>query len=248
MLSRTLALGLMSVSAAAPIAARGAEPASVPAPTFRVGDSWIYDATIERGTMGFTEGAYEVRIEDVRDDGMIMGVKRQNAPRNYQDQERGLDWSERRLVDGTPTVGERPYDFPLSVGKTWTVDYDDMTRYGLQTSTHVHKTFKVTGWEDVTTPAGAFHALRIEGHGTLKAQIAASNGTIGGGTQTPGSATAIVHTQATPAHVEYGTQYVRVDYVPEIKSFVKSVQETYNASGVRTHRETRTLESFKPAS
>jgi hypothetical protein len=33
-----------------------------------------------------------------------------------------------------------------------------------------------------------------------------------------------------------------------VKTFVRSIHETYKAAGVRIHRQTRTLQSFKPAS
>jgi hypothetical protein len=233
--------------ASAPTAVIAADASSIAAPTFRTGDEWLYHSVIEQGTTGFTEGSYEVKVQDVRDDALVIGIKREGAPTDFQDQQRGLDWSEQRLLDGKLTATDRPYAFPMAVGKTWDVDYDDPTRHGLQTSTHVHRTYKVTGWEDVTTPAGTFHAIKVEVHGTLKAQIAASNGGVGGIANTPGSSTAIVHTQNTPAHVEYATTYARIDYAPEVKSFVKSIHETYNAGGVRIHSETRTLESFKPA-
>ena len=228
-------------------AARAAEPASIPAPTLKVGDEWVYDSTVERGTSGFQEGRYDVRIEDIRDDGMIVGIKRQGAPTAFQDQQMGLDWSEHRLNEGRPVTGDRPFDFPLTVGKTWETDFDDLTRYGLQTSAHVHKSFKVTGWEDVHTPAGDFHALKIEGHGVLKAQIAAGGGVVGGATVGAGESTSVLHSQLTPAHENYATTYVSVDYAPSVKAFVKSVHETYNGSGVRIRRETRVLESFKPS-
>ena len=225
-----------------------AEPSSLSAPALTVGDEWVYDSVVEQGTSGFQENHYQVRIEDIRDDGLIVGIKRQGAPTAFKDQEMGTDGSERRLEDGRPVTGDRPFDFPMAVGKTWEADFEDPTRYGLQTSAQVHKVYKVTGWEDVHTPAGDFHALKIEAHGTLKAQIAAGGGVVGGAVAGAGEATSILHSQIAPAHVNYATTYVRVDYAPEVRSFVKSVRETYNASGVRIRRETRTLESFKPAS
>ena len=224
-----------------------ADPAAIPAPDLKAGDAWVYDGVVEQGASGYAETHWAVQVEEVRDGAAIIGIKRQGAPTAFQDHEFGRDWSEHLLAEGQPIVGERPYDFPLNIGKSWVVDYDDPVRHGLQTSTHVHKTFKVVGWEDVVTPAGHFHALRIEGRGTLKAQIASSTGGVSGMASSPGDTTAVIHAQSTPSHTEYATTYGVTDYAPEVKSFVKSVHETYNASGVRIRRETRILESYKPA-
>ena len=246
MTNRFLVLAVLAgVSVAVP--AFAADPASVAAPDVKTGDAWVYDSTVEQGASGFSKALYAVQIDDVRDDTLIVGIKPQGAPTAFVDHEMGLDWSDHRLSDGQSVTTERPFDFPMAIGKSWVVDYDDPVRHGLQTLTHVHKTCRVTGWEDVVTPAGTFHALRIEAHGMLKADVAASTGGVSGVSNAAGSATTIVHAQSTPAHVEYGTTYARIYYAPQVKGLVKSVHETYNASGVRTHRETRLLQSYKPA-
>ena len=53
---------------------------------------------------------------------------------------------------------EIPFSFPLSVGKTWDVVYD--RAFG-SVWAHLERHYRVVGWEDVTVPAGRFHALKV---------------------------------------------------------------------------------------
>ena len=47
-------------------------------------------------------------------------------------------------------------------------------------------------------------------------------------------------------HTVSGRIYRAYWYVPDIKRYVKSVEESYNSSGFRTYRLTEELDSYKP--
>ncbi len=229
-------------------AARADVSPSVPAPNFRPGDSWLFDETVERGVSGFSETRYDLKVERVDDGSMVIGIKRDGAPSDYQDHVDGLDWSLRHLVDGREEVTARPYAFPLVVGKTWTADYTDAQRHGLQTSAHYHWTYKVAGFEDITVPAGTFHAVKIEAKGVFEAQMAAGSGAVAGLAGSDQDKTAIVHSQFTPAHTEYASLHSVFDYSAQVKAAVKTVEEVYNSDDVRVRLTIRSLVSTRPAS
>ena len=233
---------------AASAPALAADPSAVPAPSFRAGDAWVYERSFESGPTGFSSDRVALQIEQVRGDALVVGVKKDGAPGAFEDHITGLDWSQRRVVDGEETTTSRPFDFPMAVGKTWKTDFVDPNRHGLQISSHVQTTYKVIGWEDVATPAGTFHALRIEAKGSVKAQIAPSSSVIGGAATSAGDATIVAHSQVTGAHTAYFTTFSALDYVPSVKYYVKSVEEQYNSENVRTRRSTDVLASFKAAS
>jgi hypothetical protein len=219
--------------------------ATVAAPVFKAGDTWVFDQTTEKGQTGFSEGRTNVAVERVDGDTMLVGLKRDGSPTGYVDSIMGSDWSRRLLVDGQERVTNRPFAFPMSVGQSWTADWDDIRR-GNVLSNHVHRTCTATGWEDVTVPAGAFHALKVVCKGvedlTVEVPAQAVAGTVAGS----GGATSVAHAQkggqAKVTHPTYSEAY----YVPELKNYVKVVDETYNAGNVRLSRTTGVLVSFKP--
>ncbi|MCM8594095.1 hypothetical protein [Accumulibacter sp.] len=52
-----------------------------------------------------------------------------------------------------------PLSFPLSIGKTWKLDFE-VTANGR--NTRIEQTAHVVGWESVNVPAGQFMALRVD--------------------------------------------------------------------------------------
>lgn len=223
-----------------------ADPVSVPAPTLNPGDTWVYDQALQRGTNGFSQSRLDLKIERVGADTMVVGIKPDSAPIQFEDHIAGTDWSIRRIVDGQETVTGQPFSFPLVVGKTWTSDFADSRPLGLQLSGRYHTVYKVVGWEDVVTPAGTYRALKIEANGTIEAQMAAAAAAAGGGVVTSSGGTATSRVARSPAHTAHGLEYKEFYYVPAVKYYVKSVEEVYNGDNVLTHRDTRTLVSFKP--
>jgi len=219
----------------------------VAAPEIKPGDVWVFDRTIEKDTNGFNDQRLVFKVERVGTDTMVVGVKPEGSPLEFQDHVMGVDWSQRRIVEGAQTMTGRPLAFPMAVGKTWSNDYTDPTRHGLQTSADHHETFKVTGWEDVTTPAGTFHALKIESDDKIKAQFMAATGAVGGTVTTANGATVVAQSQHSGPQTKYGEAFSTAYYAPQIKYWVKMVREDYNSENVRFRRQTDTLVSFTPA-
>jgi hypothetical protein len=115
----------------------------------------------------------------------------------------------------------------------------------VQTSAHVQKTYRVTGWEDVVTPAGTFHALKIEARGKLTAQVSLPAVASTAARSSGAEATAISHTERGRSGTVVQLTYRAVYYVPEIKSYVKMLYEQYDDQNVLTKRDTGELVSFK---
>jgi hypothetical protein len=159
----------------------------------------------------------------------------------------GPDWSRVRSVNGHTTVVNRPLAFPLSVGKTWTIDYVEDHPNRQHTSEHYHTPYKVVGWEDVSVPAGTFHAIKIEADGEWSAAIAPGvTAASGARVDAQGTTTVVQTNRITPSTVS-GRTYHAFWYVPSIRRWVKSVEEYYGAGGVRNASYKSELESFKPA-
>ena len=215
----------------------------VPAPAFSVGDQWVFDQTIERGSQGYDQRRLDLRIDRADTQTMLVGVKRDGSPGAYVDHVLGADWSIRRLIDGKEAPTARPFTFPMNVGQSWTVDYVDATKRGAQTSGHVRRTYQGGGWEDGAGPAGTFRAIKVDAAGIDQAVFsvpavvtgAAADGTAVMRSQTGGTRPVTIKTH------DY------LYYVPSIKNYVKSVEEQYNSDDVLISRETRALVSFKPA-
>ena len=233
---------------AIPVAALAADPASISAPTFKVGDSWVLDETTQKGAEGFSRQRVQQVVDRVGSDDLLLGVKPDGSPRAFEDHKVGLDLSLKLMINDVETVTVRPLSFPLKVGDSWSADWTDPRQQGAQTSGHFHKTYKVVGWEDVTVAAGVFHALKIEAKGVADAQISLPASAGSAVVAAPGSATTVAHTQAARKGTVHFTTFDTIYYVPEVKYFVKTIEEQYNASDVLARRDTAELVSFKPGS
>lgn len=235
-----------ATSARAAAAAHSPDPASVSTPVFHVGDAWVFDRSHEKGKTGFTQERVLEQVERVGPDTMLLGVKLDGAPGAFEDHMVGLDLSQRRIVDGESKVSDRFFSFPMKVGSTWQEDYVDPRRQGMQTSVHVTRTYKVVGWEDVVVPAGAFRAMKIEADGKLVANVYVPATAVSAASASPSGATTVAHAQKAQSGVVTHTTYRLIYYAPEIKFFVKTVNEQYDGESVRTERDTDVLVSYKP--
>jgi hypothetical protein len=222
------------------------DPSPVAAPSFKTGDTWVYDQTEQRGTSGFDQRRLDLTIERADGDTMLVGIKRDGAPGGYEDHLIGADWSQRQVVNGEDAVTTRPYQFPMKVGQTWLADFTNATRHGLRLSAHVHWSYKVMGWEDVTVPAGTFHALRIAASGTEEAVEIVPTRASGGAAASPlGSSTYTNSQRGGTALVKIRT-HSELYYVPSIKNAVKSIEERYSSDDILVDRSTRVLLSYRP--
>lgn len=239
---------LLLATSAPAVATSGPSSGDVQAPVFKVGDDWIYDVSVEKGPTGFKQVREDFRIERVDGDTMLTGVKLAGAPTNYEDHLLGADWSKRVMVDGEEKVTTRPLKFPMRAGDTWSIDYTDTLHRGNQLSDHVRRTYTVSGWTDVTTPAGTFHALKVVAKGVDDILIQTPAAVAGGTVATSNGATSVAHTEKGGLRRFTRVTYGELDYVPALKNFAKTVEEQYTPDNVRVSRETHVLESFAPAS
>lgn len=246
-IGRAQAASMVAFAAYLGPATAGAAAPSIPAPTLKGGDSWVYEVTYDKGTKGFRTQVEDLSVDRVDSDAMVVGVKVDGAPGEPVEHVVGRDWSLVRMVNGAEVISAKPLAFPLSVGETWTVDYTDPKQHGLQTSTVYHTRYTVVGWEDVETPAGKFHALKIECKGTWQANFAAANGTVASAVASGPNSTIVMQHGAAGAHAMSGELLKVAYYAPEAKQLVSVVQDTYDGDGVRVYRESRKLMSYKLA-
>jgi hypothetical protein len=221
-------------------------PASVAAPAFKIGDSWVFDQTTEKGQTGYSSLRADFTVERIDSDTIALGEKRDGAPIGEIVQIIGADWSRRLVVAGKDVVTNRPFAFPMSLGQSWTSDWTDPTRRGNLLSLHAQKTCTPVDWEDVTVPAGAFHALKVVCKGVDEATLEVPAQTMAGAVAGSAGATSIAHAQRGGRAMVTNLTYSEVYYVPAVRNYVKSVDEQYNADNVRLSRIVGVLVSFKP--
>ena len=244
---RTSSLFPLFLVAVTPVHAATEPSNPVSQPSFVSGDSWVFDDAHQRGASGYSQNRIDVIIERVDSDMMVVGGKIDGSPANYTDSMVGLDWSKRVTIDGNQVVTTRPFSFPLSVGSTWSTDYSSPSPVGIQKTARFHSTYKVIGWEDITVPAGSFRALKVEAHGTGEAVDQIPGVALGAAVSNGSGATGVTHIQRPAIRNVHITTYGAAYYVPEIKYWVKNIQEQYNDNNVLLRRDTQALVSFKPA-
>ncbi len=238
---RTIWLVLLGV-----VITGAARAQTVAAPRLHPHDTWTYQDTVLNRT-GWHQGRIALTVERVESDLLAIQTQPVGSAMPPRELLIGADWSRTRSVNGHQTVVNRPLDFPLSQGKSWLVDYTEDHPNRVHSMEHFHTPYKVVGWEDVTVPAGTFHALKIEADGSWSAKFAPAVSSVTGGRVDAQGTTAVIRTsRALPAEVS-GRTYKAFWYVPAVKRWVKSVEEYYDTDGVRTSSYTSELLSFKVA-
>lgn len=220
---------------------------SVDAPALKAGDSWVYVEKVETGTQGFSSKNTLLTVERVDSHALLVSAKPDGSNQAPVETTVGLDWSRSRDINGKQQLVNRPFEFPLSEGKKWTIEYTELNPNRGHTSETFHNDYVVTGWEEVQVPAGKFTALKIEAEGQWSAMLAP---VVVGGAQivaTPGQVTTVSNGQRAAARPISGRIYKAFWYVPAEKRFVKSVEEYYDVKGVRSQRFTQELSSSKVA-
>ncbi|MGF6700251.1 hypothetical protein OKW38_004863 [Paraburkholderia sp. MM5496-R1] len=157
----------------------------------------------------------------------------------------GADWSRERSVNGTDTVVNRPFAFPLSPGKSGTVEYAGQHPNRVFASQKWNSQYRVVGTETVEVPAGKFQAIKIEAEGDWDAQLEPRQTVTQASQVEQGDTAMITHAQKLGPVQATGRTYKAFWYVPEVGRWVKSVEEYYGSNGVRNERYTTELESFK---
>jgi hypothetical protein len=229
------AVGVLSVTSA--------QAQDLKLPTFSPEDSWIYHQTIQKGDKVEANNA-EISVVRSDDQDLLVSVKAVGSTRPPVEVMFKPDWAKFRSVNGVETVVSRPLAFPLTLGKSWNVNYTENNPNPRHVREEIDITYKVVGWEDVTTPAGAFKALKIEGKGNWVADSPArvqTNSVLAkqGVAVAQSSQNVVQGPQRTTGRI-----YRVVWYVPEVKRWVKSRDETLAASGQVSDSEESELATF----
>jgi hypothetical protein len=225
----------------------GASAGSLGPPTVNVGDTWTYRDTTERGDTGWNQTEEEIKVTRVTPTAIFVATKASGSTQPPKEMLVGPDWSRMRDVNGKETVVNRPLAFPLSDDTSWDVSYKEENPNKHHKSEEFDNHFRVVGYETVEVPAGKFRALKIESEGHWVAHLAPGQSIVQGTQSGQGGATTVTQVQNTDERQTTGRTYKAFWYVPEVKRWVKSVEEYYSSGGVRNERYSQELESFKPA-
>lgn len=138
-------------------------PAQAELPRLEVGDTWIY-----RHTDGYTKlprGTFTHTITAIAGDAVTVQVKAADGTTVTTDRyTRGWNWLERPMTNIQRFRYDPPYaafQFPLATDNSWSqymhaIDTTTGTTYDL-----ARVDGKVSGWQRVTVPAGAFDAIVV---------------------------------------------------------------------------------------
>lgn len=215
------------------------------APTIKENDTWTYRQTEEKGPSGWNQRREEFTVTRVTASSIYFSSKPSGSSQPPRESFAGLDWSRTRDVNGKETVVNRPLSFPLTPGKTWEISYLEQHPTKAHKSEQWNHHYRVVGFESVEVPAGKFNAIKVEAEGHWTAELVPTQTIVQGAQSTPDSTSMVTQTQKTNPEPVAGRTYKVFWYVPEVKRWVKSVEEYYAASGVRNERYTQELESYK---
>jgi hypothetical protein len=162
-------------------------------PALRENNHWVYQHTRENRT-GWHQLRAEITVTRVASSSVSISVKAVGSTMPPSEQLTNPDWSRSRNVNGKMITVSQPLAFPLSVGKAWQIDYVEQNPNRQHSSEHFHYPYKVLGWEDVTVPAGTFHALKIESEGEWSAVVAPSEAAASGTRVDAQGSTTVVQT------------------------------------------------------
>jgi hypothetical protein len=224
-------------------AATGAQ--SVDAPLVKGGDTWTYRNVIEKAPNGWTETFDEITVVRATASSIYYSVQQRGSSQSAKEVIAGLDWSRSRSVNGVPTVINKPLAFPLKEDASWHTAYTEQHPNKIHSQESWDTNFKVVGYENVEVPAGKFNALKIESEGTWTAiadQAATVTTTSRISQNSTTSATDIHRMTVEPVS---GKTYKVFWYVPEVKRWVKSVEEYYSSNNVRNEKYSSELQSYK---
>ena len=241
-----------TMAALAALALSGAALAQAPVPTAerpatKAGDSWVYRDTKEIGPSGWTQTRDDFTVTRVTASSIYYTAHQAGSSQPSRDVVVGPDWSVVRNVNGKETTVNQPMAFPLTAGKTWTIEYHEDHPNTAHHFEEWKTVYTVVGAEKVTVPAGTFDAIKVEAEGHWRAEIEPSNTVVQGAQTTTGNTTMVTEAKKVTAEPIEGRTYKAFWYVPSQRRWVKSVEEYYAGNGVRNERYTSELESSKLA-
>jgi hypothetical protein len=218
---------------------------SVNAPAIKAGDTWTYRETTEKGPSGWNQSRDEVTISRVTSSSIYYASKPSGSTQPPRELISGLDWSRVRDVNGKETVVNRPLVFPLTAGKSWEIEYTEQHPTKVHKSEQWNSKYTVVGFETIEVPAGKFNAVKVEAEGHWTAELEPMQTVVQGAQSTADGTSMVTQAQRTRSEPATGRTYKAFWYSPEVKRWVKSVEEYYSAGGVRNERYTQELESYK---
>jgi hypothetical protein len=220
---------------------------SIELPSIKAGDTWTYRITTEKGANGWAQSNEEVTVSHATASTIYYTEKQADSTQPAKERVSGVDWSRMRDVNGKETIVNKPFSFPLMVGKTWEIQYTEQhPNSGHRSERWDHK-FTVTGFETIEVAAGKFNALKVEEEGHWSAETEPNNTIVQGVRTQQGDTTMVTKAKKTGSAEITGRTYKAFWYVPEVKRWVKSVEEYYGNDGTRNERYTGELLSFKLA-
>jgi hypothetical protein len=216
-------------------------------PDIKEHDTWDYRFTDTNAAGVTTEEL--VTSEVTRVGGNDFSVARRLKTSNSLAKEKMeyKDWSATVNTNGTIMLLAQKFKFPLSQGKTWGVEAkinDPEPKIKLRKVVH---NYKVVAIEDVTVPAGVFHAYRIDDEGTLYQEYnpTAATSKAESAATTQGAAVLVQnHSSSTPSPTiqKFSNSYW---YAPEVKRDVKFIEDLYTTTGALINRTAFELLSYK---
>jgi len=214
-------------------------------PSVKEGDRWNYQVTQEHGANNWSQTHNEVIVLRATPSTIYFTAGQIGSKIPANEVFMGADWSRIRAVNGKEMVVNRPLAFPLSVGKTWSVNYTKQHPEKHKRWEQREIKYTVLGYETLQLPAGTFKALKIEGEGRWTVELEPSQTVVQTAQVNDSGTTMVTQANKTKGELYTGRTYLALWYVPEVKRFIKSVEESYDNHGIRNSRETVELESYK---
>jgi hypothetical protein len=202
LMNRGAKMLLLLAIGAMPIGSLGADDEPVRAPYIEPGDCWSYHAEgfVFRGRID----DYELCVTSVdRSKNLILAVATVKEDGREIDTAFALDWAAHADLTGrTSPQGYRVLKFPLRVGDAY-VNEIEVRSSSTSSAIQYRMNVRITGWEDITVPAGKFRALKVEVKGIAEFTSGLLN-------------------QPLPVNETWW-------YAPEVRRHVKYIFESYRA-------------------
>lgn len=161
------------IAVAAALCASIAQAQTVAQPALKPQDAWTFRRTTETQPNVWRQVHFEGTVLRSSATTMLIQSKEVDSPTPPREILIDSDWSVFRSMGGKETVVHRPFTFPMSVGKTWDLEFTDDHPNNKNHKFESRKLkYRVIGWEDVEVPAGKFKALKIEAEASWTGEIA----------------------------------------------------------------------------
>ena len=214
------------------------------APKLNADDSWTMHTTVDNRQTGWSDKHYEIKVARVTSSHIFQETKQVGSSQAPVEMILGPDWSRARNVNGTETTVNRPLTFPLSMGKSWSIDFTEQNPNKNEKSVRWQNNYKITDYGTVETPAGKFEAFKIEVEGNWTSVREPQQSVTQGVQVAGGNTTMVTQSNKTGQQTITGNIYREYWYSPEVKHIIKSVEESFSSDGTRFEKTTEELETY----